>query len=227
MTLWLLFSLSLGTTSAFVVSPVVPRLTVRHESLAEGLFNQAFGGLRNLMSPAPPPTASAPPTRTSVAAGREAARALDIASVDERAKTGDVSFDDFLKVGRTFKQYGGKVPGMPGALTPKQIDETLAKFAKHEKIVLAMTDEERSDPQLVLDDLENTEQKCPRIQRLARVSAVPERDVALFCAEFEAMRISTKRIASGEDPDKVNNDIGNSNRSARRAAKKAGKKRRR
>lgn len=219
--------LFVGVASAFFVAPVPkPALTVRHESLAEGLFNQAFGGLRNLVAPPPAPAAPAP-SKSSVAAGREAARALDIASVDERAKTGDVSFDDFLKVGRTFKQYRGKVPGMPGTLTQQQIDETLEKFAKHEKIVLAMTDEERNDPQLVLDDLENVEQKCPRIQRLARVSAVPERDVALFCAEFEAMRVSTKRIASGEDPDKVNNDIGNSNRAARRAAKKKAAKRRR
>ena len=56
--------------------------------------------------------------------------------------------------------------------------------------------------------------------------AVKAEPVALFCAEFEAMRQSTQRIAAGEDPDEVNADIGSSNRAQRRAAKKAQKKRR-
>lgn len=164
---------------------------------------------------------------TDVAAGRAAASASRdvVADIDARAKTGDVTFDDFLKVGRTFRAMGGKVPG--GELTALQIEETLEKFEKHEKIVKAMTKEERANPQLVLDDLENIQEKCPRIQRLSRDSSVPERDVALFCAEFEAMRISTRRIAEGEDPDKVNEEIGSANRAQRRAAKKAQKKRRR
>lgn len=40
------------------------------------------------------------------------------------------------------------------------------------------------------------------------------------------MRVSTKRIAAGEDPNDVNNEIGSSNRAQRRAVKKAQKKRR-
>ena len=88
-----------------------------------------------------------------------------------------------------------------------------------------MTDEERSNPQMLVDDLKNTAEKCPRTQRLARAAGEPERAVAMLFAEFEAMRQSTQRIASGEDADAVNNDIGKSNRSSRRSAEKAQKKR--
>ena len=143
-----------------------------------------------------------------------------------RAQAGDVTFEDFLKVGRTFRQMKGNMPGMPGQLSQKQIDDTLEKFDLHEKIVEAMSPDEKGDPQLVLDDLKNTENQLPRIQRIAKASGCAEKDVALFCAEFEAMRQSTQRITAGEDPDEVNADIGSSNRAQRRAAKKAQKKRR-
>merc|ERR1719217_2056256 len=126
--------------------------------------------------------------------------AVVISDIDKRAQSGDVSFEDFLKVGRTFKQMGGKVPGMPGTLTDDQVQETLKKFEIHEKIVNAMTDKERADPQIMLDDVENTDENCPLIQRAAKDSG------------FEAMRQSTQRIAAGEDPDAVNADIGSSNR---------------
>ena len=115
---------------------------------------------------------------------------------------------------------------MPGTLTQKQIDDTLQKFDQHERIVNAMSDEERATPQILLDDMKDTDNKLPRIQRVAKASGVSERDVCLFMAEFEAMRQSTQRIAAGEDPDAVNADIGSSNRAQRRAAKKASKKRR-
>ena len=185
---------------------------------------------------------------TDVAAGRAAAREKEgaIAGIDQRAQSGAVSFDDFLEVGRTFKKFNGKVPGMPGALTDKEIADTLEKFAVHEAIVTAMSADERADPQLVLDDLDDTDNKCPRVQRIAAAADLAEGQVALFAAEFEAMRQSTQRIAAGEDADvpagvlyffarphaarsqAVNADIGAANRAQRRALKKAqkGKKKR-
>ena len=62
------------------------------------------------------------------------------------------------------------------------------QFAKHEKIVQCMTPEELADPKLMSEDLSNAEEKCPRVQRLSVESGIPEKDVALFVAEFEAMR---------------------------------------
>jgi class 3 adenylate cyclase len=101
-----------------------------------------------------------------------------------------------------------------------------------------MTDEERADPTILMADIVNVKEKLPRTQRLARAASLTEREVALFMAEFEAMRRSTQRIASGacfhrptgtpddppplgEDEDDVNDSIGSSNRAARRQAKAA------
>jgi signal recognition particle GTPase len=86
---------------------------------------------------------------------------------------------------RTFAELKGKVPGMPSELSAQQITETKTKFAKHEKIVQAMTPEELVDPNLMNMDLKDIENKCPRVQRLSRESGVSEKDVALFIAEFE------------------------------------------
>jgi hypothetical protein len=200
-------------------------------SLGGVMAKQLFGGFKGVMDRLQDGDADGGAEgerKTDVAAGREAARAAgaSITDIDSRAQAGDVTFEDFLKVGRTFRQMKGNMPGMPGQLTQKQIDDTLEKFDLHEKIVEAMSPDEKGDPQLVLDDLKNTENQLPRIQRIAKASGCAEKDVALFCAEFEAMRQSTQRIAAGEDPDEVNADIGSSNRAQRRAAKKAQKKRR-
>jgi len=149
-----------------------------------------------------------------------------ISDIDRRAAEGTITFQDFIAMSRTFAELGGNVPGMPQQLSAQEVVETRAKFAKHEKIVQAMTEEELLDPQLMSDDLNNVEEKCPRVQRIALNSGISEKDVALFVAEFEAMRQSTQRIAAGEDPDEVNKSLGEAkgNRAAKRAAKKAQKK---
>ncbi len=196
-------------------------------SLGGAMFKQLFGGVQEAVERLQGGNTEQRDVRsTDVAAGREAAKKESgvISDIDKRAQSGDVSFEDFLKVGRTFKQMGGKVPGMPGTLTDDQVQETLKKFEIHEKIVSAMTDKERADPQIMLDDVENTDENCPLIQRVAKDSGCAEKDVALFLADFEAMRQSTQRIAAGEDPDAVNADIGSSNRAERRALKKQKKK---
>ena len=151
-----------------------------------------------------------------------------ISEIDRRAASGEVTYQDFIAMSRTFAELNGEVPGMP-KLSPSEVAETKRKFEKHERIVQAMSQEELKDPQLMVDDIDsinNGETKGPRVQRLALESGVPEKDVLLFVAEFEAMRESTSRIAAGEDPDKVNASLGDGkgNRSQRRAIAKAQKK---
>ena len=151
-----------------------------------------------------------------------------ISEIDQRAASGEVTYQDFIAMSRTFAELNGEVPGMP-KLSPSEVAETKRKFEKHERIVQAMSQEELKDPQLMVDDIDsinNGETKGPRVQRLALESGVPEKDVLLFVAEFEAMRESTSRIAAGEDPDKVNASLGDGkgNRSQRRAIAKAKKK---
>merc|ERR1711871_782229 len=97
---------------------------------------------------------------------------------------------------QTFIALDGKLPSDVGTLTSKQVKEAKQKFKKHEKIVKAMTLEERRDPALMREDLNDVDNKCPRVQRLARDSGVSEKDVALFVAEFEAMLETTERIAA-------------------------------
>lgn len=117
---------------------------------------------------------------------------------------------------------------LPGKLTDAELAETRAKIVKHEKIVEVMLDEERDDPSLLVEDLsEAGSTPGPRLQRLAKASGLPETEVALFVMQFEAMRESTRRIAAGEDPEKVNQSMmapPGSNRAARRAAKKGASK---
>merc|ERR1719247_1569446 len=156
----------------------------------------------------------------------DAGRAIN--AIDERAASGEITYQDFIAMSRTFAELDGNIPGMP-KLSASEKAETKRKFEKHEKVVQAMTPEELKDPQLMVDDIDsinNGETKGPRVQRLAIESGVGEKDVLLFVAEFEAMRESTARIAKGEDPDKVNASLGEGkgNRSQRRATKKAQKK---
>lgn len=201
-----------------------PSQLVLHESLGAGMWRQLTGGIFD--SKETPQPEEGMISTTDVEAGRAAARSKKdvVAAIDARAQSGAVTFDDFLEMGRMFKATGGRMKGMPGKLTASQIEDTLAKFAIHEKIVKAMLDEERADPQLLMDDLKGiAESKAPRVQRLSKAAKVEEKDVAMFAAEFEAMRQSTQRIAAGEDPDAINAEIGASNRNARRAMKKAQK----
>ena len=96
------------------------------------MFKQLFGGVQEAVERLQGGgTDSTRDVRsTDVAAGRAAAKKESgvISDIDKRAQSGDVSFEDFLKIGRTFKQFKGKVPGMPGTLTDDQVAETLKKF---------------------------------------------------------------------------------------------------
>uniref|UniRef100_A0A7S0P5R3 Signal recognition particle SRP54 subunit M-domain domain-containing protein n=1 Tax=Calcidiscus leptoporus TaxID=127549 RepID=A0A7S0P5R3_9EUKA len=139
-------------------------------------------------------------------------------------QTGDLTFNDFLAMSEAFTRMDGSMPGLPGQLSVAQIEETRDKIEKHQKIVNVMLDEEREQPQMLIDDLKAGGSKPgPRMQRLAVASGQPETEVALFVMQFEAMRESTRRIAAGEDPDEVTESMSappGSNRAARRAAKK-------
>ena len=152
----------------------------------------------------------------------------EVADIDQRAQTGDITFKDFLTMAEAAAGLGdSQLPGMP-TLTPAQMAETREKFEKHSKICEVMLDDELDNPSLLIEDLKaGGSTPGPRIQRLAVASGQPETEVGLFLMQFEAMRESTRRIAEGEDPDEVTESMGappGSNRQARRAAKKRSKK---
>jgi len=197
------------------------------QSLAEEMFGDVFKGIKSGVDAvskaigSEEETAAAPPPITGDAVATD---------LDERAKTGDITFDDFMTMASAFAQLGdSSVQGvMPSQLTPAELAETREKFAKHEAIVEVMLPEERASPDLLVDAVkEGGATPGPRLQRLAQASGQPETEVALFVMQFEAMRESTRRIAAGEDPDEVNESMSappGANRQARRNAKKAAKK---
>ena len=125
-----------------------------------------------------------------------------MSDLDARAQTGELTFSDFLTMSKAFTAMDGKIPDQPGMkLNEIQIQETKAKFLKHERIVEVKLDEERADPSHLVEDLNaGASNPGPRLQRLATASQVSEQDVALFVMQFEAMRESTARIAAGETP---------------------------
>jgi signal recognition particle GTPase len=192
------------------------------ESLAQKMFGDVFGGIKSAVDKASEAISS--PEEEDIEAAEPVKGDAMVSDIDERARTGDITFADFLTMSSAFSEMGGRnIPGMP-TLTPAQLAETKEKFERHESIVDVMLDEERSDPQLLLEDMKGGGSKPgPRIQRLATASNQPETEVGLFLMQFEAMRESTKRISEGEDPDTVNESMSappGSNRQARRAAKK-------
>ena len=82
----------------------------------------------------------------------------------------------------------GKIPDQPGMkLNEIQIQETKAKFLKHERIVEVMLDEERADPSLLVEDLKAlprpTRGRGPPRDGVAGVGAGRRRS---SCAQFEA-----------------------------------------
>lgn len=200
-------------------------------SLAQQMFNTVSDAGVNRLFPAAAKIfgievdeeAEAEASAASPSSAADAANA-EVADIDARAQSGDLSFNDFITMSEAFAGLGDtQLPGMP-TLTPAQMAETKEKFEKHAKIVEVMLDDEKADPEMLMEDLKTgAATPGPRIQRLAQASALPATEVGLFLMQFEAMRESTRRIAAGEDPDAVNSSMAappGANRQARRNAKK-------
>lgn len=147
-----------------------------------------------------------------------------VSDIDSRAAEGDITFRDFLTMSKTISGMGEDMSALPPGLSATQILELRAKVTKHEKIVEVMMEDEKDDPELLMEDLKaGGSTPGPRMQRLATASGETEQEVGLFLMQFEAMRESTRRIADGEDPDEVNESLSappGANRQARRVAEK-------
>merc|ERR1719201_1079131 len=138
---------------AAAVRRASPAVTMQFEnSLAGKMFGDVFKGLKGAadsVKDAVSQDDDTPEIGEVTGAGSDDAAA----DLDARAKTGDITFNDFLTMSSAFTQLGGKqVPGMP-EMSAKQLLETREKFTMHEKIVEVMLDEEREDAELVINDL--------------------------------------------------------------------------
>ena len=89
---------------------------------------------------------AAPEAAAAVAGAAAASRSeAAVSDLDARAQTGELTFSDFLTMSKAFTAMDGKIPDQPGMkLNEIQIQETKAKFLKHERIVEVMLDEELS-----------------------------------------------------------------------------------
>merc|ERR1719324_936162 len=97
------------------------------------LASQMFGTVKNLFGKdeeeepgVVETTAASAPSAAMDAAARE------VADIDARAQTGELSFNDFLTLSEAFSGLGEdkQLPGMP-TLSAKQMLETREKFEKH------------------------------------------------------------------------------------------------
>jgi signal recognition particle subunit SRP54 len=116
--------------------------------------------------------------------------AYDVEEVEKRLKTGELSFDDFLKQLKALKKMGpienilkllpkmGKSVSLPDAFDPKAI-------TKVEAMIRSMTKEERQNPK-VLDG--------SRRRRIARGSGTTVEDVNRLLKQFDLAKKFMKQV---------------------------------
>lgn len=143
---------------------------------------------------------------TLVERAEAAINAEEAAVMQKKLLNASFDFNDFLKQIKSLGQMGsiGQVlrllPGM-NKLSPAELKEAERSFYSFEKIINAMDEEERSNPDLLLD-VENG--GAERIERLAAAADVPDTEVRQMLSQFNLMRIQMANLGkmmSGELPD--------------------------
>ena len=133
----------------------------------------------------------------------------DAKSMEERLKTGQMTFDDFLmqvkvmQKGASMQAMLGKIGG--GKFSKEQIDEGQKKMVRYGKFVEAMDAEERQDAMLIIDETAAARKgsKAPRLERIAEATGTTVEDVGRFVQEFNMMRGAAVKFANGESPESI------------------------
>ena len=117
-----------------------------------------------------------------------------------------------------------------GQINDQQLREGELKLRRYGKFVELMAAEERSDPQLLLDELASakTGAKPVRMQRIADASEKKLEEVANFVLEFKSLRTAAAKFANGANPEDIRREMMEErqsegpppNRAMRRAAKR-------
>eukprot|EP00747_Dinoflagellata_sp_TGD_P165318 gnl/TRDRNA2_/TRDRNA2_186436_c0_seq1.p1 gnl/TRDRNA2_/TRDRNA2_186436_c0~~gnl/TRDRNA2_/TRDRNA2_186436_c0_seq1.p1 ORF type:complete len:308 (+),score=69.57 gnl/TRDRNA2_/TRDRNA2_186436_c0_seq1:40-963(+) len=130
--------------------------------------------------------------------------------MEKRMVEGNMNFDDLVKSISTMDRVSSMsgalklLPGLKEKLPSKeQMEQSKERLTKFKKIIDAMDDDERADPDLLFDSTAVPE----RIPRIAQKSGEDEEMVMAFLQYFKQTRSSTARIAKGEDPEKVRREI--------------------
>ena len=165
------------------MAPRCARASPHMKTLAEEMFGDVFKGIKGLADQAAALAGGDSAEEEVTPETRGNAVASDL---DRRAQSGELNFNDFLTIGSAFAGLGDtKVAGvLPGKLTPAELADARQKLVMHQRIVEVMLDEEREQPELLLDEVKSgNATPGPRLQRLAKAADVKETDVALFAMQ--------------------------------------------
>jgi signal recognition particle subunit SRP54 len=121
----------------------------------------------------------------------------EAAEIERKLRRNELGLDDFLAQLKMIRKMGpltsllGMIPGLGGAqLSNMKVDER--EFDRIQAIILAMTPEERSKPELI---------KGSRRLRIARGSGTSVQQVNRLVKQFGQMRKVMKQVGRGKTPD--------------------------
>lgn len=133
-------------------------------------------------------------------------------AMEARLKSGEMSFDDFLKQVQVMQKAGNmqamlkKGPfGGGGPEAEAQLREGEKKMTRYAQYIEVMDEEERLQPSLLIDEakLVRGGAKPERLKKLAEKSGGSIDEVGQFVTEFSVMRKAAVAFANGEDPNTV------------------------
>lgn len=168
----------------------------------------------------------------------KAQSAIDVdkaAQLGKKMQKGSFDFNDYLLQTQSLKKIGGMssmlkmIPGMAGKVSDEQMFEVESRLRRSEQIIAAMTDEERSNPEIVARQGGNQDllrQSVIRRQELAKSAGYDVKEVEIFIAEFNNMRRMMAKQLKGMDIDAMdaNPDTAMQTQSAKNAEAKKQKK---
>ena len=141
---------------------------------------------------------------------------LDKASkLGRKMQSGSFDFNDFLLQSQGLKKMGGMqsvlkmMPGMAGKVTDEQFFELEKKMKKYEIIINAMSEEERSNPDLLCKQGGKQElvlEAARRKEELAKKSGYTSREIEGFIFEFLGMKKMMNQNMKGLDLDQLEKD---------------------
>ena len=143
----------------------------------------------------------------------QAAVDLDSASkLGRKMQKGTFDFNDFLLQSQGVAKMGGMqnmlkmMPGMAGKISDEQFFELEKKMKRYEKIIGSMTEEERSNPDLLCKQggkKELVREAAERKRELAVRSGYTDKEIEGFIFEFLGMRKMMLKNMKGMDLDEL------------------------
>ena len=141
---------------------------------------------------------------------------LDAASkLGRKMQKGSFDFNDFLIQSQGVAKMGGMqnmmkmMPGMAGKISDEQFFELERKMKRYEGIIGCMTEEERSNPDLICKQggkKELVREAAERKKNLAKKSGYTEKDIEGFIFEFLGMKKMMLKNMKGMDLDQMEQD---------------------